>query len=151
MTYSRVSAGLSKLVDRTIRSSRFIAFAIVLSFTSLAIQPAYAQSSDTWKSVAIIGGSTAVGAYVGHKVGGSTGAWVGAAAGASTGYAIDQRRRANEYNNQAYNDGGYYGNGPYSPDSGYYGGPGDGGAYPYPAGYQSNNYSRSSARYLRQR
>jgi hypothetical protein len=122
------------------------------------MQPAQAQSSDTWKSVAIIGGSTVAGAYIGHKVAGSTGAWVGAAAGASTGYAIDRRRRAGEYNQYAYGDNGYYGNNdpyygnndPYSGNDGYYGGPTNG-PYPYPSGYQSNSNYRNSNRFSRQR
>jgi len=145
MTYTRISETLARFSTRAIKSGRFVALAIVTTFASLAIQPAQAQSSDTWKSVAIIGGSTVAGAYVGHKVGGSAGAWVGAAVGASTGYAIDKRRRDNEYYNQ-YGDNGYYGNNdPYYGNGGYNGGPYDGG-YPYPAGYQSNNFSRHGNR-----
>ncbi|MFL6437177.1 MAG: hypothetical protein ACJ71Q_06325 [Terriglobales bacterium] len=173
MTYTRLSETVANLGTRTIKSSRFIALAIVAAFTSIALQPAQAQSSDTWKSVAIIGGSTVAGAYIGHKVAGSTGAMVGAGLGASVGYSVDRRRRANEYNNQyAYGDGGYYGNsgsyygngndggyygnnggyygngnngGYYGNDGGYYGnggynGPYDGSTYPYPSGYQANNY-----------
>jgi len=153
MTYTRLTEILARLAIRAIKSNRFIALAMVAAFTLAALQPARAQSSDTWKSVAIIGGSTVAGAYIGHKVAGSTGAMVGAGLGASVGYSIDRRRRANEYNNQyAYgdggyngsdggyygNDGGYYGNGN---DGGYYGngayngGPYDGGAYPSPSGY----------------
>ena len=151
MTYTRVSKSLTNLANRTIKSGRLIALAMVATFTSIAMQPAQAQSADTWKSVAIIGGSTAAGAYIGHKVAGRTGAVVGAGVGASAGYAIDRRRRANEYYNQsAYGDGGYYpsdsgyyGNGGYG-NGGYNGGSPDGGAYPYPAGYQSNNYANSS-------
>ena len=142
MTYTSIAKTLTNLAAKAIKSSRLIALAIVASFTLAAMQPAQAQSADTWKSIAIIGGSTAAGAYIGHKVGGSTGAWVGAAAGASTGYAIDRRRRANEsYNQDAYNNGGYYPN-----DGGYNGGPYDNGAYPYPSGYQNNNYYRNSSR-----
>lgn len=145
MTYTKVSETLAKLAARAIKSSRLVALAMVATFTSLAMQPAQAQSADTWKSVAIIGGSTAAGAYIGHKVGGSTGALVGAGLGASAGYEIDRRRPANEYYNQssAYGDGyygdngGYYGNGGYN-------GPYDGGGYPYPSGYQSNNYRNSN-------
>ena len=152
MTHTRVSEALGKLVARTIKSSRFVALVIVATFTSLAMQPAQAQSSDTWKSVAIIGGSTVAGAYIGHRVAGSTGAWIGAAAGASTGYEIDKRRRANEYYNQStYGDGGYYGNNaPYYGNDGNYGGPPDG-AYPYPSGYQSNNYDGNNNRFSRRR
>jgi hypothetical protein len=155
MTYTSIAKTLTNLAAKAIKSSRLIALAIVASFTLAAMQPAQAQSADTWKSIAIIGGSTAAGAYIGHKVGGSTGAWVGAAAGASTGYAIDRRRRANEsYNQDAYNNGGYYPNdgGYYGDNSGYYGnggyngGPYDNGAYPYPSGYQNNNYYRNSSR-----
>ncbi len=118
---------------------------LLAMFISLAPQRAQAQSSDTWKSVAIIGGSTAAGAYIGHRVAGPTGAWIGAAAGGAAGYAIDRRRRQNEYNNGYYgnngpypDNGGYYGNGPYYPNSGYYGGPGN--PYPYGSGYQRTGY-----------
>lgn len=155
MTCNRVYENLLKLAIRATKSSRFVALAIIAAFTTVAMQPAHAQSSDTWKSVAIIGGSTAVGAYVGHKIGGGTGALVGAGVGASVGYEVDSRRRSGQYYNQASNDGGYYpsnggyvGNGSYGnggPDGGY----NDGGAYPYPAGYQSNNYSNSSRYYNR--
>ena len=152
MTYTRIQQTVTRFAGRAIKSSRFLALAIVTTFASLAVQPAaQAQSSDTWKSVAIIGGSTVVGAYVGHKVAGPTGAWIGAAAGASTGYAIDRRRRAYEYNQYGYNDGyygnndPYYGNGGYG-NGGYNGGPYDGGGYPYPAGYQSSNFSGTHTR-----
>jgi hypothetical protein len=165
MTNIRHSEALVRLANRTLKSSRFIVLAMVAAFTSVALQPAQAQSSDTWKSVAIIGGSTVAGAYIGHKVAGSTGALVGAGVGASTGYAIDRRRRANEYNNQyAYGDGGYYGdnggyygnnggyygngngndggyngnNGGYYGNGGYSGGPYDSGAYPYPSSYRKH-------------
>ena len=160
MTYTSISEKVTQHVMRAIRSSRLVALALVATFASMALQPAQAQSSDTWKSIAIIGGSTAAGAYIGHKVGGSTGALVGAGVGASTGYAIDRRRRANEYSNQyAYgdggnygndggyygNDGGYYGNGGYNGDAGYNGGPYASDPYPYPSGYQSNNsYGKSN-------
>lgn len=156
MTYNSISKALTQLGNRVVRSSRFVALAVVAAFTLAAMQPAQAQSSDTWKSIAIIGGSTAAGAYIGHKVGGSTGAWIGAAAGASTGYAIDKRRRQGEYYNQDayYNDGGYGNYGPYNGDNGgyygnggYNGGPYDNGGYPYPSGYQSNSYYRNSSRY----
>jgi hypothetical protein len=150
MTCTKLSETLAKFITQAIKSSRFVAVAMIATFTSVAMQPAQAQSADTWKSVAIIGGSTAAGAYIGHKVAGSTGALIGAGVGATAGYAIDRRRRANEYNE--YGDGGYYGdNGPYyGNNGGYYGdnggydgnggysrGPGDG--YSYPAGYESNN------------
>jgi hypothetical protein len=165
MIYARLSETLTKLGARTLKSSRFVALAMVATFTSVAMQPAHAQSADTWKSVAIIGGSTAAGAYIGHKMAGSTGAVVGAGLGASAGYAIDRRRRANQYYNQtAYDDGyygdngnngGYYGsngnNGGYYGNDGYYGGPADGG-YPYPSGYQNNNnYYGNSNRYSSRR
>ena len=167
MTYNRVSEILARLARRTIKSTRLVALAIVTVFTSLTLQPAQAQSADTWKSIAIIGGSTAAGAYIGHKVGGRTGALVGAGVGASAGYAIDRRRRANQYYNQyAYGDGGYYGNnggyygnngGYYGNDGGYYGkggyngGPYDGGGYPYPSSYQSSNYYGNSNRCSKRR
>ena len=160
MTNTRLTEILANLAKQAIKSSRFIVLATVVAFTLVALQPAHAQSSDTWKSVAIIGGSTAAGAYIGHKVAGSTGALVGAGVGASAGYAIDRRRRANEYNNQyaygdgAYygdnggyygnanaNNGGYYGNGNdggYYGNGGYNGGPYDGGAYPYPSSYRKH-------------
>jgi hypothetical protein len=162
MIYARLSETLTKLAARTLKSSRFVALAMVATFTSVAMQPAQAQSSDTWKSVAIIGGSTAAGAYIGHKMAGSTGAMVGAGLGASAGYAIDRRRRANQYYNQtAYDNSGYYGdnsgyyggngnNGGYYGNDGYYGGPADGG-YPYPSGYQSNNYYGNGNRYSSRR
>src|SRR5690242_4619156 len=97
MTYTSISETWMKIATRAIKGSRFAVLAMVAIFTLAAIEPAQAQRADTWKSIAIIGGSTAAGAYIGHKVGGSTGAWVGAAAGASAGYAIDKRRRANQY------------------------------------------------------
>src|SRR5437868_6655666 len=148
MTRTKILESVSKL--RVITSSRLIAVAMLLTFTLAAMQPAHAQSSDTWKSIAIIGGSTAAGAYVGHKVAGATGAWIGAGVGASASYAIDRRRRQNQYYNQsAYENtgydpnGGYYGNGGYYADSGYRNGgydrgPYDGGAYAGPSRYQSS-------------
>ena len=148
MKQTRVSELLTKMAARLINSSRLIALALVAAFTSVAMQPAQAQSSDTWKSIAIIGGSTAAGAYIGHKMAGRTGAVVGAGVGASVGYTIDRRRRANEYYNQ-YGDNGYYGNDPYG-NGGYYGGPYSGPSngpydpYGYPSGFQSNSYSGTS-------
>jgi hypothetical protein len=166
MTHASISELLTKLSARAIKSGRLAALLLVATFTS--VMPARAQSADTWKSIAIIGGSTAAGAYIGHKIGGSTGAYVGAAVGASAGYAIDRRRRQNEnYNSDyPYGDGGYYGdnggyygnNYPYRGNGGYYGDnggyygnnypySGNGGYYgnsrnnyPYPPGYQSNSY-----------
>jgi hypothetical protein len=149
MIYTRVSEVLTKLAARIIKSSRLVALALVAAFTSVAMQPAQGQSSDTWKSIAIIGGSTAAGAYIGHKMAGRTGAVVGAGVGASVGYAIDRRRRANEYYDQ-YGDNGYYGNDPYYGDGGYYGGPDNGpynGPYDpngYPSGFQANSHSGNS-------
>ena len=149
MTYTRVSEIVSNVAFRAIKKVRLVAFAILAIVTCVSLQPAQAQSSDTWKSIAIIGGSTAAGAYVGHKMAGRTGAVVGAGVGASVGYSIDRRRRANEYNNQ-YGDNGYYGNDPYYGNSGNYGGPYDGtysgqyDPYGYPSGYQGNSYSGSS-------
>ena len=111
--------------------------ALLLVATLTSVMPARAQSADTWKSIAIIEGSTAAGAYIGYKVGGSRGAYVGAAVGASAGYAIDMRRRPNE--NDYGDNGGYYGNDyPYSGNGGYYGDSRN--TYPYPPGYQSNSY-----------
>jgi hypothetical protein len=139
MTCTSISQFLVKLPARAIQYSRLIALVLVATVASAI--PAHAQSADTWKSIAIIGGSTAAGAYIGHKIAGPTGAYVGAAAGASAGYAIDRRRRQNEYNNGygPYGDnGGYYGNNYPSGNGGYYGsGPN------YPSGYP-NNYSRGS-------
>jgi hypothetical protein len=152
MTHASISQLLTKVSTRAIKCSRLVALLLVMTFTS--VMPARAQSADTWKSIAIIGGSTAAGAYIGHKVGGSRGAYVGAAVGASAGYAIDRRRRQNEsYNNDnPYGDGGYYGdNGgyygndyPYSGNGGYYGDSRN--TYPYPSGYQSNSYYENDQR-----
>jgi len=165
MSHTQVSAGLKALAPRAIKGSRWIALAILASFTLLAMKPAQAQSANTWKSVAIIGGSTAAGAYIGHKVGGSTGTLIGAGAGAAVGYTIDRHRRNNQYNNEyGYGDTGYYGpNAPYAGNGGYYGPDapynGNGGyndgrygnGYPYPAAYQNNNYSSSNNRSCRRR
>src|SRR5690348_16754421 len=148
MTHTRVSEVLTNVAAHIIKSSRLVVLALIAAFTSVAMQPAQAQSSDTWKSVAIIGGSTAAGAYIGHKMAGRTGAVVGAGVGASVGYSIDRRRRANEYNQ--YGDNGYYGNDPYYGNGGYYGGPNSGpyngpyDPYGYPSGFQGNNYSATS-------
>ena len=150
MTYTSISERLTKLATRIIKNSRLVALAMVAIFTFVAMQPAQAQSADTWKSIAIIGGSTAAGAYIGHKVGGSTGTFVGAAVGASAGYAIDKRRRANGYNQ--YGDNGYYGtndgyyenNGGDYGNGGYNGGSYQNGGYPYPSAYRSSNYRSSN-------
>ncbi len=131
MAYTWNSGSLSQFAARVITRTRLIAIALVMAFTGVAIQPAQAQSSDTWKSIAIIGGSTAAGAYVGHKIAGPTGAWIGAGVGATAGYAIDRKRRENEYNQY-----GYYGNSGYNDPNGYYGNSG----YNYPgSGYYGNN------------
>ena len=132
-------------------TTRLVALTMVVTFTVLAMPPAQAQSSDTWKSVAIIGGSTAAGAYIGHKIAGPTGTWIGAGVGATAGYAIDRRRRANEYRDQSgYYDpnagnydpnGGYYGNDGYSRNGGYNGGPNDGAYYRGAPQYRGSNYS----------
>ena len=152
MTYTRLFELFTKLASWAVKSSCLVALAMVATFTSVAIQPVQAQSADTWKSVAIIGGTTAAGAYVGQKIGGPTGALVGAGLGASAGYTIDEYRRRNEYYNQSgYDDGGYYpnssrypANGPYDGDGGYSGGPYDAGAYR--SGYLANNRNRCSGR-----
>ena len=143
MTYTSITGSLSELATRVITRSRLIALAMIVTFTSVAMQSAHAQSADAWKSVAIIGGSTAAGAYIGHKIAGPTGAWIGAGIGASTGYVIDSRRRANEYYNQAaYGDTGYYDpNGGYYGNGGYDGGPYDGPGFPGALQSRSNNYS----------
>jgi hypothetical protein len=136
MTNASISELLTTFFEKAVRSSLLVAFLVVA--TVMASVPARAQSNDTWKSIAIIGGSTAAGALIGHKVGGTTGAYVGAAAGAATGYAIDRRRRQNEYyNNDYYGDnGGYYGNNSsYSRNGGYYNDSRGG----YPSDYQGNN------------
>jgi hypothetical protein len=148
MTYASISELVKKLSTRAIKSSPLIALLLVAMFASA--KPAQAQNGDTWKSIAIIGGSTAAGAYIGHKVAGSTGAYVGAAAGAAAGYAIDRHRRQNEYNNGYYGDnGGYYGNNsPYS-NGGYYGNGPNG--YPYASNYEGNNYSANDRHQSRRR
>jgi hypothetical protein len=174
MTDTRLTQIFSRFAGRAIESSQLIALALIATFALLTMQPAKAQSPDTWQSIAIIGGSSAAGAYIGHKVGGSTGALVGAGVGASVGYSIDRRRRANEYHNQyAYGDGGYDGNdggylgnggyyGPYDPgaydDGGYEGGYYGNGeyyentaAYPYRSGSSSNSCYRNSNQYSSRR
>ena len=152
MTYTRPFELLAKLASWAVKSSCLVALAMVATFTSVAIQPVQAQSADTWKSVAIIGGTTAAGAYVGQKIAGPTGALVGAGLGASAGYTIDEYRRRNEYYNQSgYDDGGYYpnssgssANGAYYGDGGYYSYPYDDGAYR--SGYLTNSRNRCSRR-----
>jgi hypothetical protein len=119
--------------------------AMIVASASAVMQPAQAQTADTWKSVAIIGGSTAAGAYIGHKIAGPTGTWIGAGIGASAGYAIDRRRRANEYYNQSgYGstdpNAGYYGNG------GYYASRDNTAAYPGASPYPGNNDSQGPYR-----
>ena len=156
MTHASISEFLTELLRA--KSGRLIALLLFATLASVAParaqSPAIWQNTDTWKSVAIIGGSTAAGAYIGHKVAGSTGAYVGAAVGATAGYAIDRRRRqSQDYSNSDYpanngpsnngpygDNGGYYGNGdPNQQDGGYYGGSPDG--YPYPSQYQArSNY-----------
>ena len=158
---TRMLGSVSKLGTQVITSGRLIALAMLVTFTLAAMQPAQAQSSDTWKSVAIIGGSTAAGAYVGHKIAGPTGAWIGAGVGATAGYAIDRKRRENEYYNQAENgnydpNSGYYGNGgpygnsgPYA-NSGPYGNSGpyaNTGPYGNGGSYQNGGYYRDGAAY----
>ena len=164
MSYTRLGEGLFRYFTSVLKRSRFLALALVATFTAVAMQPAQAQSADRWKSIAIIGGSTAVGAYVGHKVAGGTGALIGAGVGASTGYAIDKRRRDNQYYNEyAYDDGGngyygnnggYNGNSGYSNDGGYYRNSGNNGQYDngaYSSGYQNNNCSDNNRRTVRRR
>ena len=138
MGYTKLPERFAKFAAHVFESSRFMALVWLATLTLATLQPAQAQNADTWKSVAIIGGSTAAGAYIGHKAGGSKGALVGAGVGASVGYAIDRRRRQNEYYNQSgYSNDGYYGNdGGYYPNDGYYG-PYDSGTYP--AAYRSNS------------
>ncbi|MGE5111355.1 MAG: hypothetical protein ACM3JB_10895 [Acidobacteriaceae bacterium] len=160
---TKVSECWESIYEKGIGKGGLAGLLLLAMFVSLAPARAQAQSSDTWKSIAIIGGSTAAGAYIGHKVAGPTGAWIGAAAGGAAGYAIDRRRRQNEYNNGyygnnvpygdnsgyygnnvPYGDSGGYGNGPYYPNNapypngGYYGGPGN--AYPNNSGYQNTGY-----------
>jgi hypothetical protein len=145
MACSRFVQVFTKYGSRAFQSSRLIALALLAVLPLVTMQPAQAQNSDTWKSIAIIGGSTAAGAYIGHKVGGSTGALIGAGAGAAAGYAIDRHRRSNDYNQYSYGDSPYYGNDGYYQDGGYYG-PYDPGAYPYPSGFRSSNYYANSNR-----
>ncbi len=142
MTYTSISGSIPKFLGKVFKSSPLLALLLVAMFSTAT--PARAQTSDTWKSVAIIGGSTAAGALIGHKIAGGAGAAIGAAAGATAGYAIDRHRRQNQYNNEyGYGNGGYYpdnsgyyGNGgPYSGNGGYYGN------QPPPYGYQSR-YAR---------
>src|SRR5205823_6032366 len=64
MSYTTLLETFAKLAARAIKSSRLVALAMAAAFTLVAMQPAQAQSADTWKSVAIIGGSTAAGAYI---------------------------------------------------------------------------------------
>jgi len=142
MTSTNISELAIKTVRKALQSTRLAA--LLVAATIASAMPAHAQTADTWKSIAIIGGSTAAGAYIGHRVAGSKGAYIGAAVGAGAGYAIDRRRRQSEYNNEyGYNNDGYYGNGndPYYGNDGYYGGAD---TYPYPNGYQnSNNYANT--------
>ena len=144
MTSTNISEFVTKVFRRALQSGRLAV--LLIAGTIASTMPAHAQSGDTWKSIAIIGGSTAAGAIIGHKVAGSKGAYIGAAVGAAGGYAIDRRRRQNNedrYNSNEYpyDNGGYYGNDPYYGDGGYYGGAD---AYPYPNGYQnSNNYANT--------
>jgi len=133
-----------------------VGLAMFASFMLTAMQPAQAQTADTWKSVAIIGGATAGGAYVGHKFAGPIGGVVGAGAGATAGYAIDRYRRNREYysSQYPYGNGGYPNSGVYQGDNrGPYGGggyPGNGGPYgggPYDEGGYRPGYLNSSYRY----
>ena len=142
MTYTSVRGSVLKFVANVIKSSPIVALLLVAMFSTAT--PARAQSSDTWKSVAIIGGSTAAGALIGHKIGGGTGAAIGAAVGATAGYAIDRHRRQNEYNNEyGYGNGGYYpdNSGDYGNGDPYYGNGGYNGNQAPPYGYQSR-YAR---------
>lgn len=150
-----ISELLAEVSGRVLRGGGLAALMLLAMFLALTPNQAQAQSSDTWKSVAIIGGSTAAGAIFGHAVAGRKGAYIGAAVGAGTGYAIDHRRRQNEYNNGYYgnngyyNPSGYYGNGPDYGNGGYYGGPS--GPYPYGNGYQTTGYCRNNVRCSSQR
>ena len=150
MIHNNISEVVKRLALRVIKANHLIAVALVLTIALVAAHPAQAQSGyqsgDTWKSIAIIGGSTAAGAIIGHKVAGATGAYIGGAAGAAAGYAIDRHRRNNEYNN-GYYSGDYPNNGGYYPNNGgYYGNgyPSNGGYYPYQnnAGYYRNQRGR---------
>ena len=142
MIHNNISEVVKRLAQRVIKAKHVISIALVLTIALVAAHPAQAQSGDTWKSIAIIGGSTAAGAIIGHKVAGPTGAYIGGAAGAAAGYAIDRHRRNNEYNNGYYN-GDYPNNGGYYPNNGgYYGNayPSNGGYYPY---QDNNGYYRN--------
>src|SRR3954462_10238287 len=109
MSQMSISELMTNLFASALKSTRLIALLLVATVAS--VMPAHAQSADTWKSIVIIGGSTAAGAYIGHKVAGRKGAYVGAPTGAAAGYAIDRRRRHNrDYNNDYAYDDGYYGN-----------------------------------------
>lgn len=144
MFHIDVNGALAKVIRKVITTNHVIAILLVAALGLVTTPPAQAQSGDTWKSIAIIGGSTAAGAIIGHKIGGATGAYVGAGVGAAAGYAIDRRRRRNnEYN--GYYGGNYPNNGGYYPDNGGYNGnaypyPSNGGYYPYQTG---NGYQRS--------
>ena len=171
MTYTSISERFTKLAARAIKSSRFIALAIIAAVTLGAMQPAQAQSSDTWKifpmrraGVVIAIGRpsfrsscciSAESTFCDYRV--------AALRRNAAGYAIDKRRRQGEYYNQyGYNgygdgapyygdNGGYYGNGGnggYDGNGGY-NGPYDNGGYPYPSGFQSNK--RHSSRYYSRR
>jgi hypothetical protein len=146
MIRTSISESPIKISNWLNKRGRWAVVLLVATFTYVI--PASAQSADTWKSIAIIGGSTAAGAYIGHKVAGTTGAYVGGAVGAAAGYAIDRHRRQNEnYNSDyPYDGSGYYGdNAPYPsnvyPDSG------NGGYYPdsnggyYPPDDQGSYYN----------
>src|SRR5436190_1745580 len=67
---TRISEVIANIPGRALRSGQMLALLVLATFTSLMPARAQAQSADTWKSVAIIGGSTAAGAIIGHKVGG---------------------------------------------------------------------------------
>lgn len=145
MTFTGICKGLINLSVNALKGSPLVA--LVLAGMFITVAPAHAQNSDAWKSAAIIGGSTAAGAIVGYKIAGSRGAYVGAAVGGSAGYVIDQRRRANEYNNGYYGDnGGNYGNNYPANGNG-----GSGGAYPYATDYRSSNRSYATDTSYRRR
>lgn len=126
---------------RSALNALWLAVATASTMVALGSQSAQAQNSDYWKSAAIIGGSTAAGAYIGHKIAGTPGTLIGAGVGASVGYAVDARRRRNAAYNDAYSYGdpsGYYGGA--DPNASPYGGQYPNGGYngPYsPAGYPS--------------
>jgi len=145
-----ISEFLTEFAAKAVKSGRLAAMLLVAMVAS--VMPAHAQSGDVWKSIAIIGGSTAAGAIVGNKVGGKTGAYVGAAVGATAGYAIDKKRRDNNrydqygYENGYYGDdrGGYYGNNGGYRNDGYYGNNGS-----YNNGSYNDGYYSSDATYRR--